>query len=106
MMPNMMFGMATYMFLWLLLGTLVVLLLLGLCIWLVANWLKKQRMPLAQNMPQPQDAHEGYAQGYRAQQQSQATYQEDSQRYPYPQNEYPQTPYQEMEQVQHRAHNI
>lgn len=101
MMPNMMFGMATYMFFWLVLGTLVGLLLLSLCIWLVANWLKKQRTPLMQNMPQPQDAYEGYAQGYQAQQQPQATYQEGDQQFSYPQNEYPQTPYPEMEQVQH-----
>ena len=98
MMPNMMFGMATYMFFWLVLGTLVALLLIGLCIWLVANWLKKQRAPLMQNIAQPRVAYEGYEQGYQAQQQPQATYQEGGQSYSYPQNEQPQTPYQTMEQ--------
>ena len=101
MMPNMMFGMATSMFFWLALGTLLCLLLIGLGIWLVAGWRKQQRTPLMQDVPQPRDAYEGYEQGYQAHEQPRATYQEGGQRYSYPQNEQPQTPYQEMEQLRH-----
>src|SRR5437899_10562365 len=96
MMPTMMFGMATSMFLWLVLGTLVGLLLLGIGIWLVAGWLKKQTTPLTQSTPQPREAYEGY-EGDQAQQQPRATYQEGDQLYSYPQKEQPQTPYQAME---------
>src|SRR6266700_5956532 len=100
MMPNMMFGMETYMFFWLALATLVGLLLIGTCIWLVAGWLKKQRTPLMQNTPQPQDAYEGYEQGYQAHEQPRATYQEGGQLYSYPQDEQPKTSYQAMEQLE------
>jgi hypothetical protein len=101
MMPNMMPGMGTYMFFWLALATLVCLLLIGTCIWLVAGWLKKQRTPLMQDTPQPRDAYEGYEQVYQPQQQPPETYQEGGQPYSYPQNEQPQAQYQEMEQLQH-----
>ena len=97
MMPTMMFGMATSMFLWLVLGTLLGLLLLGLCIWLVAGWLKKQRTPLTQNTAQPQDAYEDYELGYRPQEPPRAIYQEGDQLYTFLQNEQPQTPYQAMD---------
>ncbi|SRR6266516_2420573 len=101
MMPTMMFGMATSLFFfWLVLATLLCLLLIGLCIWLVAGWLKKQRTPLMQNTPQPQDAYEGYEQGYQAHEQPRATYQEGGQLYSYPQDEQPQTSYQAMEQLE------
>src|SRR6266568_5004541 len=97
MMPTMMFGMATSMFLWLILGTLLGLLLLGLCIWLVAGWLKKQRTLLTQSTAQPREASEGFEQGYQAHEPPRATYQESGQLYSYPQNEQPQIPYQAME---------
>lgn len=101
MMPNMMSGMGTYTFFWLILATLVCLLLIGTCIWLVANWLKKQRTHMMRGIPQPRDAYEGYEQGYQPQQQPPEIYQEGGQSYSYPQNEYPQAQYQEMEQFQH-----
>jgi hypothetical protein len=101
MMPTMMGGMATYMFFWLVLATLICLLLIGTYIWLVAGWLKKQRTPLMQDTPQPRDAFEGYEQGYHPPEPLPETYQESGQRYAYPQHEYPQAQYQEMEQVQH-----
>jgi hypothetical protein len=101
MMPNMMFGMGIYLFLWLVLATLVCLLLIGTCIWLVANWLKKQRMPTMQDTPQPRDAYEGYEQGYQSPEPPPVTYQGGGQRYAYPQNEHPQAQHQAMEQVQH-----
>jgi hypothetical protein len=101
MMPNMMFGMGTYMFFWLALATLMCLLLIGTCIWLVAGRLKKQRTPMRQETLQPRDAYEGYEQGYQPQQQPPATYQEGDQHYSYPQNEHPQAQYQEMEPLQH-----
>ena len=101
MMPTMMFGMGIYMFFWLALATLVCLLLIGTCIWLVAGWRKKQRTPMRQDTPQPRDAYEEYEQGYQAQQQPPESYQEGGQRYSYPQNEHPQAQYQEMEQSQH-----
>ena len=97
MMPNMMFGMDTYMFFWLVLVTLVCLLLIGICTWFVASWLKKQKTPMKQYTPQPRDAYEEYEQGYQPQQQPLETYQEGGQRYSYPQNEHEQTQYQEME---------
>jgi hypothetical protein len=89
------------MFLWIVLGTLLCLLLIGLCIWLVAGWLKQQRMPQMQSTPQPRDAYEGYEQGYQAHVLPPATYQEGGQLYSYPQDEQPQTPYQAMEQLRH-----
>ncbi len=53
-----------------------------------------------QNTPQPQDAYEGYEQGYQAHEQPRATYQEGGQLYSYPQDEQPQTSYQAMEQLE------
>ena len=100
MIPNMMFGMETYMFFWLVLITLVCLLLIGTCTWFVAGWLKKQRTPMIPDIPQPRDAYEEYEQGYQPQQQPLETYQEDGQRYAYPPNEQGQTQYQEMEQLE------
>ena len=47
MIPNMMFGMETYMFFWLVLITLICLLLIGTCTWFVAGWLKKQKTPIS-----------------------------------------------------------
>jgi ABC-type nickel/cobalt efflux system permease component RcnA len=101
MMPTMMFGMATSMFLWLVLATLLCLLLIGLGIWLVARWLKQQRMPQMQSTPQPRDAYEGYEQGYQAQEPKRPTYQEGDQLYSYPHYEQPQTLDQAMEQLRH-----
>lgn len=103
MMPHMMFGIATSMFFWLALATLVCLLLLGICIWLVASWLKKQRAPMIQATPQPRDAYEGYEQGYQPQRQPPETDQAGDQRYSYPQNEQPQAQYEEMELLQHES---
>jgi hypothetical protein len=97
MMPNMMFGMGTPLFFWLVLATLVCLLLIGTCIWLVASRLKKQRAPLKQETLQPRDIYEGYKQSYQPQLQPLETYQEGGQRYSYPQNEQPQAQSQEME---------
>jgi hypothetical protein len=97
----MMFGMATSMFLWLVLGTLLCLLLIGLCIWLVAGWLKQQRAPMIESTSQPQDAYEGYEQGYQAHEPESPTYQEGDQLYSYPQYEQPQTSDQAMEQLRH-----
>jgi hypothetical protein len=94
-MPNMMPGMGTYMLFWLALATLVFLLLIGTCIWLVAGWLKKQRTSMMQDIPQPQDAYEGYEQGNQPLEQPPETYQEGGQRYYYPQNEQPQAQHQE-----------
>ena len=101
MMPTMMFGMETYMFLWLVLITLICFLLIGICVWLMAGWLKKQRTPPMQDTPQPRDAYEGYEQGYQPQQQPPEMYQEGGHRYPYPQNDHSQAPYQAIEQVRH-----
>ena len=100
-MPSMMFGMATSMFIWLVLGTLLCLLPIGLCIWLAAGWLRKQRTPLMQNTPQPQDVYEGYEQGYQVHVPPRATYREGDQLYSYPQYERTQTPHQAMEQLRH-----
>jgi hypothetical protein len=103
MMPDMMFGMATSMFFWLVLATLLCLLLIGLGIWLVASWLKQHRTPQVQSTPQPRDAYEGYEQGYRPHEPQRAPYQEGEQLYSYPQDEQPQTPYQAMEQLGHQT---
>lgn len=101
MMPTMMFGMATSMFLWLVLGTLLCLLLIGLGTWLVAGWLKQQRMPKMQSTLQPRDAYEDYERGYQAGEPKHSTYQEGGQLYSYPQDEQPQAPHQAMEQLRH-----
>jgi hypothetical protein len=100
MMPNMMSGMGTYMFFWIALITLVCLLLIGACAWLVARWLNKHKASTMQYTAQPRDAYEEYEQGYRSQEQPFETYQEGDQRYAYPPNEQGQTQYQEMEQIQ------
>jgi hypothetical protein len=101
MMPTMMVGMATSMFLWLVLGTLLCLLLIGLVIWLVAGGLKQQRTLQMLSTPQPRDAYEGYEQGYQAHEPKLSTYQEGGQLYSYSQDEQPQTPYQVIEQLRH-----
>jgi hypothetical protein len=101
MMPTMIFGMATSMFFWIVIGTLLCLLLIGLGIWLVVGWLKQQKTPLMQSALQPQDAYEDYEQGYQAREPKRPTYQEGGQLYPYPQDEQPQTPSQVMEQLRH-----
>ena len=100
MMPNMMSGMGTSMFIWILLITLICLLIIGACAWFVARLMNTQKASTAQNTPQPRDAYEEYAQGYQPQQQPPETYQEGGQRYTFPQNEQGQTQYQEMEQLQ------
>jgi hypothetical protein len=46
MMPTMMSGLASTLFFWLVLATLLCLVLIGLCIWLVAGRRQKQRTPL------------------------------------------------------------
>jgi hypothetical protein len=100
MMPNIMSGMGTSMFFWIVLITLLCLLIIGACTWLVASWLKKHNAPMTQHTPQPLDAYEEYEQGYQPQQQPPETYDEGGQRYVYPQNEQGQTQYQEMEQLE------
>ncbi len=101
MMPNMMFGMDAYMFFWVVLLTVVCLLLIGACIWIIVRGLKKQKTPTTHYTPQPRDAYEEYEQGYQPQQQPPETYQEGGRDYSYPQNEQGQTQHQEMEQIQH-----
>jgi hypothetical protein len=101
MMPTMMFGMASSLFLWLVLATLLCLLLIGTCIWLVAGRLQKQRTPLMQDTPQPRDAYEEYEQGYQPQGQPPITDQEGGQHSAYPPHEHSNAQYQEMEQIQH-----
>ena len=101
MMPSMMFGMATSRVLWLVVGTLLCLLLIGLCLWFTASWLKQQRALLTQNTPQPRDAYEGYEQGYQAREPERPTYQEGDQLYSYPQDEQPQATYQAAEHLRH-----
>jgi len=100
MMPNMMFGMGTYMFFWIVIITLVCLLIIGACAWLVVSWLKKQKAPMTQYTSQPRDAYEEYGQGYQPQQEPLETYQEGGQRHAYPPNEQGQTQNQEMEQLE------
>jgi flagellar basal body-associated protein FliL len=101
MMPNMMFGMDTYMLFWIVLVTVVCLLLIGASIWFAVNWLNKQKTPTTHYTPQPRDAYEEYEQGYQPQQQPPEIYQESGQHYSYPQNEQGQSQHQEMEQFQH-----
>jgi hypothetical protein len=98
MMPNMMSGMGTSMFFWIVLGTVVSLLLIGACIWFAVSWMKKHNAPTTYYTPQPRDAYEEYEQGYQPQQQPPEFYQEGDQDYSYPQHEQAQTQYQEMEQ--------
>ena len=99
-MNNMMSGMGTNMFFWIVLITLICLLIIGACAWFVFSWLKKQRAPMTQYTPQPRDAYEEYEQGYQPQQQSRETYDEGGQSYASPQNEQAQSQYQEMEQLE------
>ncbi len=103
MMPNMMFGIGAYVVFWTMVGTLLCLLLIGACTWLVVNLLKKQRTPPMHYTPQPQDAYQDYQQGYQPQQQPPETYQEGGQHYPYPlpQYEQPQAQYPQMVSPEH-----
>ena len=70
-MNNMMSGMGTDMFFWIVLITLMCLLIIGACAWLLASWLKNHKAPMTQYTPQPRDAYEEYEQGYQPQQQPQ-----------------------------------
>jgi predicted PurR-regulated permease PerM len=99
-MNNMMSGMGTSMFFWIVVITLICLLIIGTCAWLVARLLNKQRASTTQYVPQPRDAYEEYEQGYQLQQQPPETYHEGGQSYASPQNEQAQSQYQEMEQQQ------
>ena len=99
-MNNMMSGMGTSLFFWIVLITLICLLIIGACAWLLASWLKNHKAPMTQYTPQPRDAYEEYEQGYQPQQQPPETYHEVGQRYASPQNEQGQTQYQEMEQLE------
>lgn len=99
-MPNMMSGMGVSMFFWIVLITLICLLIIGACAWLVARLLHKQKVSTTQYVPQPRDAYEEYEQGYRFHEQPLETYQEGEQHYAYTQNEQRGTQYQEMEQLQ------
>ncbi len=98
--PGMMVGMGASMLCWIVLTTVVALLLIGACTWLVVNWLKYQRRARMQAGPQPHDAYTEYEQGYQPQQPAETeTYQEGGQRYPYPQLQYeqPQGQYNRLE---------
>ncbi len=99
-MNNMMSGMGTSMLFWIALITLICLLIIGACAWLLASWLKNHKASMTQYTPQPRDAYEEYEQGYQPQQQPPETYDEGVQRYAYPPNEQGQTQYQEMEQLE------
>jgi hypothetical protein len=92
MMQNMMPGMEAYMFFWIVLAILVSLLLIGICAWLIAHWLKKQRASTIQLGPQPHNIYQEYEQGYQPQPQAQPaeTYQEGGESYGYPQAQYEQ----------------
>jgi hypothetical protein len=92
--PGMMFGMGAFMLFWIALATVVCLLLIGLFIWLVLNWQKKQRTPPLQDLPQPHDLYQAYEEGYQTQHSPQVTYQEGGQQHPYPQLQYEQPPVQ------------
>lgn len=99
-MNNMMSGMGTNMIFWIVLITLICLLIIGACAWLVARLLNKQKASTTQYVPQPRDAYEEYEQGYQPQQQPPETYHEGGQSYAYPQNVQGQTQNQEMEQLE------
>ena len=99
-MNNMMSGMGTNMFFWIVLITLICLLIIGACAWLVARLLNKQKASTTQYVPQPRDAYEEYEQGYQPQQQPSETYHEGDQSYAYPQSEQRQMQYPEMEQLE------
>ena len=99
-MNNMTSGMGTNMFFWIVLITLMCLLIIGACAWLLASWLKNHKAPMTQYTPQPRDAYEEYEQGYQPQQEPLETYHEGGQGYAYPPNAQGQTQYQEIEQLE------
>jgi len=90
--PGMMFGMTASMLFWVVLVTVIVLLLIGACTWLIVNWLKNQRHTRMQAVPQPrEESYAEYEQGYQPQQPAEIeTYQEGGQHYIYPQAQYEQ----------------
>lgn len=81
----------------LLLATLLCLLLIGTCIWLVAETKDASNA----RHTTATDAHEEYEQGYQPQRQPPITYQEGEQHSAFPPYEHSHAQYQEMEQVQH-----
>jgi flagellar basal body-associated protein FliL len=90
--PSMMFGMTASMLFWVVLTTVVILLLIGACTWLIVNWLKNQRQTRMQAVPEPrEESYAEYEQGYQPQQPAETeTYQSGGQHYIYPQAQYEQ----------------
>jgi len=88
---GMMGGMGASMLFWIVFTTVVALLLIGACTWLVIHWLKNQKMARMQASPRPLDSYSDYEQGYQPQQPAETeTSLEGGQGSSYPQLHYEQ----------------
>ena len=59
MMHNMIGGFGSFFILWMLIGMLFCIVVLGGVIWLIGHWLNK-KTPTMPNTPQPQNFYQGY----------------------------------------------
>ena len=90
MMHNMMGGFGSFFILWMLIGMLFCIVVVGGVIWLFGHWLNKKKPPTMPYTPQPQSPYQTYEQGYQSPQPPPETYQEGEMQYRYPQHQQPQ----------------
>ena len=100
MMHDMMGGLGSFVILWMIMGMLFCVVVLGGVIWLFGRWLNKQKTPTMPNTPQSQDFYQRYEQGYQPPEPLE-TYQEGGKQhhYPQPQDEQPQAQYPQEQEI-------
>ena len=96
MMHNMIGGFGSFFILWMVIGMLFCIVVVGGVIWLIGHWLNK-KTPTMPNTPQPQN----FYQGYQPPQQTPETSQEGGKQYQYPQpqDEQPQAQYPQEQEM-------
>src|SRR5438128_12559031 len=99
MMHYMMGGFGSFFILWMLIGMLFCVVVLGGIIWLFARLLNK-KTPTMPYTPQPQSPYQTYEQGYQPPEPLE-TYQEGGKQhhYPQPQDEQPQAQYPQEQEI-------
>ena len=98
MMHNMIGGFGSFFILWMLIGMLFCIVVVGGVIWLIGHWLNK-RTPTMPNTTQPQSPYQTYEQGYQSPQSPPETYQEGGMQYRYPQHQQPQAQYPQEQEM-------
>ena len=99
MMHNMMGGFGSFFILWMLIGMLFCIVVVGGVIWLFGHWLNKKKPPTMPYTPQPQNPYQTYEQGYQSPQSPPETYQEGGMQYRYPQHQQPQAQYPQEQEM-------